>query len=434
LAPADLRFFSSGGREIGTKLELSEDISSITPIDKEYLTRNSRIQPLSQASIAKRMSWASRRKTTRTEDLAYCLLGIFDISMPLLYGEGDKAFLRLQEEIMKNSADQSLFAWDNDSRDLIRAERSRTGPLNGPFARYPSQFQHSGHIVPDELEPLTSAFTLTNMGLQITIRIEDRLTRFPYPVAILACRPENRWLWLIGIAVRFHSEDSFTRLAWGTRLLLRRNEVADTPYRPVRFLTNPLHMHPPPPRPIASKYSCIIRKVPNHLASGGLSIWNVDPRDAWEPDQQIISLSENDDRHIVLRLWRKEGDGYAIVLGRAPNFVTKILQWQYDVYRENCNHPRSYDFYSKHNRIKQPINREIEVYEGKEFVQTKESRTIIRIIDIQLANAEAVSTFESGELLKKSWICPQSKMEMAHARGYSISEESDMSENYSDSD
>jgi hypothetical protein len=51
------------------------------------------------------------RETTREEDVAYCLLGIFDINMPLLYGEGGKAFKRLQEEITKQSTDQSLFAW-----------------------------------------------------------------------------------------------------------------------------------------------------------------------------------------------------------------------------------------------------------------------------------------------------------------------------------
>jgi hypothetical protein len=60
--------------------------------------------------VAKRMCWASKRKTTRVEDIAYCLLGIFDINMPLLYGEGGKAFLRLQEEILKTLGDYSLFA------------------------------------------------------------------------------------------------------------------------------------------------------------------------------------------------------------------------------------------------------------------------------------------------------------------------------------
>jgi len=56
-------------------------------------------------SIARRVLWAANRQTTRAEDMAYCLLGIFRINMPLLYGEGAKAFVRLQEEIMKNSND-----------------------------------------------------------------------------------------------------------------------------------------------------------------------------------------------------------------------------------------------------------------------------------------------------------------------------------------
>jgi hypothetical protein len=57
------------------------------------------------------MSWASRRNTTRKEDLSYCLLGIFNANIPLLYGEGDKVFRRLQEEIIKQTNDQTLFAW-----------------------------------------------------------------------------------------------------------------------------------------------------------------------------------------------------------------------------------------------------------------------------------------------------------------------------------
>jgi hypothetical protein len=57
------------------------------------------------------MSWASNRQTTRVEDIAYSLLGIFDINMPMLYREGEKAFIRLQEEIIKKSNDLSIFAW-----------------------------------------------------------------------------------------------------------------------------------------------------------------------------------------------------------------------------------------------------------------------------------------------------------------------------------
>ncbi|KAF2666228.1 HET-domain-containing protein, partial [Microthyrium microscopicum] len=62
-------------------------------------------------SIAQRMSWAASRETTREEDRAYCLLGLFGVHMPLLYGEGSRAFLRLQEEILKTATDQSIFCW-----------------------------------------------------------------------------------------------------------------------------------------------------------------------------------------------------------------------------------------------------------------------------------------------------------------------------------
>jgi hypothetical protein len=65
---------------------------------------------LSDISIARRMSWTANRKTTRKEDIAYCLMGIFGVHMPLLDGEGMKAFQRLQEEILKCSDDESLFA------------------------------------------------------------------------------------------------------------------------------------------------------------------------------------------------------------------------------------------------------------------------------------------------------------------------------------
>ena len=54
-----------------------------------------------EASVATKMSWISKRQTSRLEDMAYCLLGLFDVNMPLLYGEGRKAFLRLELEIIQ---------------------------------------------------------------------------------------------------------------------------------------------------------------------------------------------------------------------------------------------------------------------------------------------------------------------------------------------
>jgi hypothetical protein len=88
LAPNMIIFFDKAWGEIGTKASLSKPIKVITGIDDLYNFRS--------ASVAQKMSWAARRKTTRVEDRAYSLMGIFNIHMPTLYGEGERAFLRLQ--------------------------------------------------------------------------------------------------------------------------------------------------------------------------------------------------------------------------------------------------------------------------------------------------------------------------------------------------
>ncbi|KAK1657889.1 hypothetical protein BDP55DRAFT_760625 [Colletotrichum godetiae] len=85
------------------------------------------------------MCWVSRRTTTREEDMAYCMLGLFDINMPLLYGEGAKAFVRLQEEIIKVSTDHTLFCWQwqpSTPRDWANL-----------LAPCPSAFIHSRRVV-----------------------------------------------------------------------------------------------------------------------------------------------------------------------------------------------------------------------------------------------------------------------------------------------
>ena len=74
-------------------------------------SREDWLDVLNSISIAERLSWAAKRETTRPEDKAYCLLGLFGVNMPLLYGEGSSAFPRLLEEVLKTSDDQSVFAF-----------------------------------------------------------------------------------------------------------------------------------------------------------------------------------------------------------------------------------------------------------------------------------------------------------------------------------
>ncbi len=76
----------------------------------------------SDASVAQKMSWAANRTTTRLQDKAYSLLGLFDVNMPLLYSEGRKAFIRLQEEIFKQTDDESLFAHQTPQGKTIEQE------------------------------------------------------------------------------------------------------------------------------------------------------------------------------------------------------------------------------------------------------------------------------------------------------------------------
>ncbi|KAF2729794.1 hypothetical protein EJ04DRAFT_475020, partial [Polyplosphaeria fusca] len=89
--------------------DIEDFISEITGVDTKVLRDNSKLR---EKCIAERMSWASRRRATRSEDRVYSLMGIFEVNMAVLYGEGEEhAFKRLQEEIMKTSFDQSIFAW-----------------------------------------------------------------------------------------------------------------------------------------------------------------------------------------------------------------------------------------------------------------------------------------------------------------------------------
>ena len=120
-----------------------------------------RLSMIQEASVAQRMSWISRRKTTRKEDIAYCLLGLFDVNMPLLYGEGErKAFLRLQQEIIKISSDETIFAWTDS-----------TCWSSGMLAHSPTNFSNSGDIVVRRADKayFRAPYTMTNLGLEVEL-------------------------------------------------------------------------------------------------------------------------------------------------------------------------------------------------------------------------------------------------------------------------
>ena len=163
IAPSCVIFFDQTWRSIGTRSGFKDSIAEITGIDREVLDGG---DP-ALCSIAKRMSWASKRKTTRVEDLAYCLMGLFGVNMPLIYGERHKAFIRLQTEIMKYSDDQSLFAWKTPPAvDDFRCGLLASSPMYFAESRNISPF--SRHASDYESQP---PFSMTSRGVSISLPI-----------------------------------------------------------------------------------------------------------------------------------------------------------------------------------------------------------------------------------------------------------------------
>lgn len=198
LAPDDVQFFDRKWQPLGSKSqpEITELISMTTGIAKLYLRKDG---PLSSASVSDRMSWAAKRETTRIEDASYCLLGIFDINMPLLYGEADKAFLRLQEEILKVSTDHTIFAWSwpHDFSNPLTGTPDETksswvtflAPDIRCFAGTGSTYQPLGRD--QDSDVAGGIYSMTNRGLQIRLPLIHTCSNRSY--APLMISRSDRW-------------------------------------------------------------------------------------------------------------------------------------------------------------------------------------------------------------------------------------------------
>ncbi|KAE8131107.1 heterokaryon incompatibility protein-domain-containing protein [Aspergillus pseudotamarii] len=163
LAPSEVMFFSRDWVRFGERSSLAYRLMNITRIDEAVLSRE---LPVFEKSIAQRMSWAARRQTTRPEDMAYCLMGIFTVNMPMLYGEGgEKAFLRLQEEIMKHSDDHTIFAWTDKS--------ASPDDLHGLLASSPAHFVDSQDVIAYQQWEPTPPYAMTNRGLRIDLALHN---------------------------------------------------------------------------------------------------------------------------------------------------------------------------------------------------------------------------------------------------------------------
>jgi hypothetical protein len=202
LAPKHIVFYDEAWIRLGNKTQLVEAIADRTGIDAIILKESKKLHI---ASIARKMSWAALRETTRLEDRAYSLLGIFGVNMPLLYGEGKRAFIRLQEEIMKISNDESLFAWGFDMGKTVSQIEPRLRPPKisslpvssaiGILAEEPLAFRDSGSVLSVNTASYNS-FSMTNQGLQITLPVCEGGFG---TVGLLSCQVEGLEQYAVGI-------------------------------------------------------------------------------------------------------------------------------------------------------------------------------------------------------------------------------------------
>ncbi|KAI4941393.1 hypothetical protein J4E86_010425 [Alternaria arbusti] len=161
IAPLKLTFYAKSWKKIGTKADSCHQVSIASNIAVEVLRDR---EAISAMGVSEKMSWAASRVTTRPEDEAYSLMGIFGVNMATLYGEGrSSAFRRLQLEILRTSTDHSLFAWESET-------------VNGDM------------LAPN---PMPN-YDMTNAGLriQLPLRRENHLPRQPFEVAYPLMYPD----------------------------------------------------------------------------------------------------------------------------------------------------------------------------------------------------------------------------------------------------
>ncbi|KAK5682110.1 hypothetical protein LTS10_005235 [Elasticomyces elasticus] len=152
LAPSKVVFFASDWSVLGNLTDLVRLVSEAAGIPETVLCHDTAPQ---DCTIAQRLSWASRRTTHRVEDMTYSLLGLLDINMSLRYGEGRRAFFRLQRKLLRKPDDLTVLAWDSQDPTL-RPQLFATSPVD---------FASSGSVRLAEHIANDAEYSLNNLGL-----------------------------------------------------------------------------------------------------------------------------------------------------------------------------------------------------------------------------------------------------------------------------
>ena len=179
LAPRNMEFYGCNWKLMGTKQSLADVLAlpSVTRIDKRYLTGQASFKT---ASVATRMGWMAGRTTSVVEDIAYSMLGILNLNMAVQYGEGAKAFIRLQRTLMETSTDESIFAWTIPQNGLECYRSLGQTPQWSPktwglLAPSPDCFRKYNDLVvlEDKVVPrLAGGYSMTQQGVQFHMPVK----------------------------------------------------------------------------------------------------------------------------------------------------------------------------------------------------------------------------------------------------------------------
>lgn len=281
-----MSFFGSGWKYYGTKSSLARQLTAITRIDKRILLQ---ADLLSGACLAKRLSWAARRTTTRVEDRAYCLLGILGVNMALLYGEGENAFVRLQEEFIKMSTDHSVLLWHYLFPDQWK----------DTLAFGPGHFEAAGRITEWIWHP-PKPFELTSVGLRMTVPALD-VDNQSY--AILNCRYENDFQGPIALPISILNEtgpgeekiisvarDPVSRTARYPTIALRH--LDDAVQQPLLIPSQRLRDESFAAIASAERISILTKFDASFLEES--SLVKAGPKEVWNPHTRVMEWSDDD--------------------------------------------------------------------------------------------------------------------------------------------
>jgi len=229
IAPPKIEFFGSNWISLGSRDKLSRCISTITRIPENALGVQSAAL-LTQFSVAERMNWAALRETTRIEDTAYCLLGIFGVNMPLIYGERENAFRRLQEEIIKTSSDHSIFAW---SRTNFSSKPTFSAPFLAPN---PKSFYSERRVIQQPwFQYSDDPYAISNLGLIIELPVSTSTRGDPF--CVLGCSFEDEPEGPIGLILKAWNSEQ-TGWLFGARFVVSHQQAEAAKANRKRLILN----------------------------------------------------------------------------------------------------------------------------------------------------------------------------------------------------